>query len=126
MDVDTAVKLAHKALETTWGLNAGGAQRAAMLRKLGDLMYDHREELAAIEALDNGAAFTHGCASATDSQCTGKTFGWALDVDITFSTDTIKYYAGWADKISGQTIETDEKKLCYTRHEPIGIVVSIV
>lgn len=59
-DVDTAVKLAHKALETTWGLNAGGAQRAAMLRKLGDLMYDHREELAAIEALDNGAPFTMG------------------------------------------------------------------
>ncbi|KAF7419496.1 aldehyde dehydrogenase (NAD(P)(+)) ald5 [Pleurotus ostreatus] len=108
-DVDTAVKLAHKALETTWGLNAGGAERAAMLRKLGDLMYDHREELAAIEALDNG-----------------KTFGWALDVDITFSTDTIKYYAGWADKISGQTIETDEKKLCYTRHEPIGIVGQII
>ncbi|KAG6900058.1 hypothetical protein C0993_003544 [Termitomyces sp. T159_Od127] len=36
--------------------------------------------------------------------------------------DVIKYYAGWADKIHGQTIETDEKKLIYTRHEPIGVV----
>ncbi|KAG5220764.1 aldehyde dehydrogenase (NAD(P)(+)) ald [Salix suchowensis] len=73
--------------------------RAAMLRKLGDLMYDHREELAAIEALDNGAPSPPGCAA---------------------------YYAGWADKISGQTIETDEKKLCYTRHEPIGVVGQII
>ena len=65
-DVDTAVKLAHKALETTWGLNAGGAERAAMLRKLGDLMYTHREELAAIEALDNGGRYSLGCAAETD------------------------------------------------------------
>lgn len=53
----------------------------------------------------------------------GKTFGWAQGTDVTFATDVIKYFAGWADKIHGQTIETDERKLIYTRHEPIGVVV---
>jgi acyl-CoA reductase-like NAD-dependent aldehyde dehydrogenase len=31
---------------------------------------------------------------------------------------------GWADKIQGKVIEVDETKLAYTRHEPIGVVVS--
>jgi aldehyde dehydrogenase (NAD+) len=37
--------------------------------------------------------------------CLGKTFGYAHGVDTTFSIDTIKYYAGWADKVTGQSIE---------------------
>jgi aldehyde dehydrogenase (NAD+) len=66
-------------------------------------------ELAALEALDNG-----------------KTFSWARNVDVNFSISVIKYFAGWADKITGQSIETDEKKLIYTRHEPIGVVGQII
>jgi aldehyde dehydrogenase (NAD+) len=53
-DVDIAVEAARNAFENTWGLNASGAQRAALLNKLGDLMVQHKDELAAIEALDNG------------------------------------------------------------------------
>ncbi|KAF7368645.1 Aldehyde dehydrogenase [Mycena venus] len=108
-DVDIAVKAAQKAFDTVWGLNASGAQRAELLMKLAQLMEKHADELSAIEAIDNG-----------------KTFTWAKNVDIAFSIQTIKYYAGWADKISGQTIETDEKKLIYTRHEPIGVVGQII
>ena len=56
----------------------------------------------------------------------GKTFSWAKNVDVTASIGTIRYYAGWADKIQGKTIETDENKLAYTRHEPIGVVGQII
>ncbi|KAF8884703.1 aldehyde dehydrogenase domain-containing protein [Mucidula mucida] len=108
-DVDRAVKAAHKAFETEWGLNASGARRSELLNKLASLMEKNHDELAALEALDNG-----------------KTFGWAKGTDTAFAIATIKYYAGWADKISGQTIETDENKLCYTRHEPIGVVGQII
>ncbi|KAF5346549.1 hypothetical protein D9756_010091 [Leucocoprinus leucothites] len=108
-DVDRAVEAAQKAFDTTWGLNAGGAKRGELLYKLAQLMEEHAEELAAIEALDNG-----------------KTFGWAKTVDIAFSIDTIKHYAGWADKNFGQVIETDERKLAYTRHEPLGVVGQII
>ncbi|KAF7330132.1 Aldehyde dehydrogenase [Mycena sanguinolenta] len=104
-DVEIAVKAAQVAFDTTWGLNASGAKRGELLYKLGSLMDAAKDELAALEALDNG-----------------KTFGWAT-LDLDFSIGVVKYYAGWADKITGQTIETDEKKLAYTRHEPIGVVV---
>ncbi|KAI0716189.1 aldehyde dehydrogenase [Cerioporus squamosus] len=108
-DVDTAVKVAARAFDTVWGLHATGSQRARLLNKLGDLMEKNAETLAALEALDNG-----------------KTFKWAMRADISHSITCIRYYAGWADKIFGQVIETSEAKLTYTRHEPIGVVAQII
>jgi hypothetical protein len=37
----------------------------------------------------------------------------------------IRYFGGWADKIHGNTIETNETRLAYTRHEPYGVVVRL-
>ncbi|KAI0791842.1 aldehyde dehydrogenase [Abortiporus biennis] len=108
-DVDIAVKAAQDAFDTVWGLNAPGAKRCALLNKLANLMEDHFDEFAALEALDNG-----------------KTFSWAQKADVPESIACIKYYAGWADKIRGSTIETTEDKLVYTRHEPIGVVGQII
>ncbi|KAI1794460.1 aldehyde dehydrogenase [Ganoderma leucocontextum] len=108
-DVDIAVEAAHKAFETTWGLNASGTERSRLLAKLADLMEANQDVLAALEALDNG-----------------KTFIWAKRTDVSHSINCIRYYAGWADKILGQTIETSEAKLAYTRHEPIGVVGQII
>jgi len=79
------------------------------MNKLGNLMEKHLDELAAIEALDGG-----------------KTFFWSKNVDIAAAIDCIRYYAGWADKVTGQVIETTEAKLTYTRHEPIGVVGHII
>jgi aldehyde dehydrogenase (NAD+) len=53
-DVDIAVEAAQKAFDTVWGLNASGADRAELLWALAKGMEKHKEELAAIEALDNG------------------------------------------------------------------------
>ncbi|KAJ2920418.1 hypothetical protein H1R20_g16676, partial [Candolleomyces eurysporus] len=108
-DVDLAVEAAQKAFDTAWGLNAPGSQRSELLWKLAQAMEKHHDELAAVEALDNG-----------------KTFGWAKGTDVAFSIQVIKYFAGWADKITGQVVETDERKLTYTRHEPIGVVGQII
>jgi aldehyde dehydrogenase (NAD+) len=108
-DVDRAVDAAKRAYETSWGLKVPGSRRGELLYKLADLMVLHFDELAALEALDNG-----------------KTFNWAKLVDVKFSMETIRYYAGWADKIHGQVIETHEGKLSYTRHEPIGVVGQII
>lgn len=108
-DVDTAVAAAQNAFETAWGLNAPGTKRGHLLNNLANLMQKNFDELAAIEALDNG-----------------KTFSWAQKVDVKDSIACIRYYAGWADKIQGNTIETSEDKLVYTRHEPIGVVGQII
>lgn len=53
-DVDLAVSAAEKAMETVWGLNTPGAQRGILLFKLAELIEKNKEELAALEALDNG------------------------------------------------------------------------
>ncbi|KAF8423744.1 aldehyde dehydrogenase domain-containing protein [Boletus edulis BED1] len=108
-DVDTAVDAAQKAFDTVWGLNATGTQRSILLGKLARLLEENADELAALESLDNG-----------------KTFHWARNADVAGSIDCIRYYAGWADKISGQVQETSEAKLTYTRHEPIGVVGQII
>lgn len=94
-DVEVAVKAARRAFETTWGMNVHAAERGRLLYKLADLMDSHADELAALEALDNG-----------------KTFSCARTVDIALSIATIRYYAGWADKNHGQTIEVRPLSPC--------------
>ena len=108
-DVDLAVEAAQKAYDTTWGLNTPGAQRAVVMWRIADLMEKYADELSALEALDNG-----------------KTFKWARKADIPFSINLMRYYAGWADKISGQTLEGSNEMFAYTRHEPIGVVGQII
>ncbi|KAI6135237.1 aldehyde dehydrogenase [Pisolithus thermaeus] len=107
-DVDLAVDAAEKAFETTWGLNCSGNKRG-LLNKLASLMEEHTDELAALEALD-----------------TGKAFNAARSKDIPGAIACIRYFAGWADKISGRVIETTEERFTYTRHEPIGVVSQII
>jgi aldehyde dehydrogenase (NAD+) len=72
-------------------------------------MEEHLDELAAIEALN-----------------TGKTFTGTKAMDLKLSISTIRYYAGWADKIQGQVIETQENNFAYTRREPFGVVGQII
>ncbi|KAI6034639.1 aldehyde dehydrogenase [Pisolithus microcarpus] len=108
-DVDLAVDAAEKAFETTWGLNCPGNKRGLLLSKLALLMEKHTDELAALEALDNG-----------------KTFNTARSWDVPSAITCVRYFAGWADKISGRVIETTEERFTYTRHEPIGVVGQII
>lgn len=77
--------------------------------KLAELIEAHNDEIAAIEALDNG-----------------KPFSIASTFDIPEAAATFRYYGGWADKNHGKVIEVDETKLAYTRHEPIGVCGQII
>ncbi|KAL6305696.1 aldehyde dehydrogenase [Sparassis latifolia] len=107
-DVDLAVDAAEKAFKTTWGLNTTGRHRGVLLNRLADLLEKNIETVAAIETLDNG-----------------KTYFWAKG-DVEAVINTFRYYAGWADKNYGSTIDTSEDQLVYTRHEPIGVVGQII
>ena len=53
-DVDIAVKAAQKAYDSAWGLKVPGTERGKLLLKLADLIEKHGDELAALEALNNG------------------------------------------------------------------------
>jgi aldehyde dehydrogenase (NAD+) len=85
-DVDRAVKAARAALDGAWSeLPAAG--REALMRKLADLVDENADELAELEALDNGKPVT-----------------FARAVDVTATAGHLRYYAGWPTKIEGETI----------------------
>ncbi|KAJ6608514.1 aldehyde dehydrogenase [Mycena sp. CBHHK59/15] len=108
-DVDIAVKAAHKAYKTTWGLKCPGTTRGKLLNRLADLLERDADQFAALEALN-----------------VGKPFHIAKNGDMAGVLKCIRYFAGWADKVHGNTIETTEHKLAYTRHEPYGVVGQII
>ncbi|KAL0959104.1 hypothetical protein HGRIS_014401 [Hohenbuehelia grisea] len=108
-DVDIAVQAAKHAYKTVWGHKVPGKQRGRIVSKIADLVEQHVDELAALESLN-----------------TGKVFTVTKNFEILGGVGTLRYYAGWADKVHGKTIETDEKKLAYTRHEPYGVVGAII
>jgi aldehyde dehydrogenase (NAD+) len=133
-DVDLAVAAAQKAFDTAWGPRCPASKRGRLLHKLADIMESRFDELCAVEALDNGS-FLYPIRSGRPRyrrfrnlpvRRPGKTFRWARDADVTSSIATIRYYAGWADKIHSKTIETNSKKFAYTLHEPFGVVGQII
>jgi len=81
-----------------------------LINKLADLIERDAQELAELEALNNG-----------------KPVRIAKEFDIGDSIQCLRYYAGWADKITGQTLEVDNKaKLAFTRNDPIGVCGQII
>lgn len=72
-------------------------------------MEANAETLATIETWDNG-----------------KPYAVALSQDVAESAETLRYYAGYADKIHGQVIDTSPNKLAYTIREPLGVCGQII
>lgn len=108
-DVDLAVKAARKAFESGPWRRMGGRERGKILSRLADLMEQHKEELAVLETLDNG-----------------KPLSVSKAADVPLSIDHYRYFAGWADKIHGQTIPVAGPYFAYTLHEPVGVVGQII
>lgn len=108
-DVDLAVKAARHALEQgPWG-RMDARDRGRLLYKLADLIEENAEELAALETLDNGKPIR-------DSR----------GADLPLVIDCLRYYAGFADKIHGQTIPIRGEYFTYTRREPVGVAGQII
>ncbi|XP_029353368.1 retinaldehyde dehydrogenase 3 isoform X2 [Echeneis naucrates] len=109
-DVDRAVQAAKAAVQrgSVWR-RMDASRRGGMLHKLADLMERDRLLLATLETLD-----------------TGKPFLQSFFVDLDGSIKTLRYYAGWADKIHGKSLPVDESFMCLTKHEPVGVCGAII
>lgn len=106
-DVDKAVSAARAALEVWGGLRA--AERGRILQRAASLLERHQEELIEIESLD-----------------AGKPLAAVRRQDMAAVIDTVRYYAGWCDKITGQVIPARPDALTYTVREPVGVIAAIV
>jgi aldehyde dehydrogenase (NAD+) len=110
-DVDHAVQSARKAFEDRSGAwrKISASERGRLIWKLADLIEKSIDELAKLETLDNG-----------------KPIFESRYVDMPMVVDVLRYYAGWATKISGETVNTFETAFTYTLREPVGVVGLII
>ncbi|WP_420094275.1 aldehyde dehydrogenase family protein [Paenibacillus faecalis] len=108
-DVDRAVKAAREAFDHGEWSRMKPADRSRLIYKLADLIEEHKQELAELETLDNGKPIRETSAA-----------------DIPLTIEHFRYYAGWATKISGQTIPVSNEFFTYTRHEPVGVAGQII
>ncbi|KAK7419241.1 mitochondrial aldehyde dehydrogenase [Neonectria punicea] len=108
-DVDTAVKAARAAFNSPAWAEISNTERGALMFKLADLIEQNKEILATLETWDNG-----------------KPYSVALDEDVGEVLMALRYYAGWADKIHGQTIPTTPQKFAYTLKQPLGVCGQII
>ncbi len=112
-DIDRAVKAARAAFETGPWSRTSPAERGKMIWRLADLVEKHLEEFAQIESLDNG-----------------KPLKIARVADVPLTIEHMRYYAGWATKIEGNTIplilQRPSKYLAYTVREPVGVCGQII
>src|SRR5947208_10794627 len=108
-DVDLAVSAARKAFDSGPWPRLSAAERGRIVWKLGDLIQQNLDEMARLESLN-----------------TGKTMFDSGKVVIPFAAEVFRYYAGWATKLHGETLQLRENAFTFTLRQPVGVVGAIV
>ncbi len=109
-DIDRAVKAARDALQNGPWSKASAAERARLMNRLADLVEENGDELAELEALDNG-----------------KPLKLAKIVDVASTVAHFRHFAGWPERVRGEVVPVHQPgMLCYTRKEPVGVCGQII
>ena len=110
-DIDKAVAVARRAFESGPWATMLPAERAKLVWRLGDILEAHADELAELEALDNGKPIT---AARRD--------------DVGGSINMFRYMSGWATRLTGETIPVSSPGnwFAYSVREPVGVVGQII
>ena len=107
-DVDRAVGAARTAFEGEWGAMTG-FERSRLMHRLADLIERDADRLAELESRDSGKLL--------------REFSGQMRAIPAW----YRYFAGWADKITGESVPTAQPNfVAFTRREPIGVVAAIV
>src|SRR5436190_596960 len=107
-DVDAAVAAARAALNGPWG-KLSARERGRLIWQLGERLMARADEIARLETLHNG-----------------KPIFESRRIEVPAAAECFQYYAGWADKIHGETVPVRGNYLTYTLREPVGVVATIV
>ncbi len=107
-DADHAVKAARACFESDAWREMSARKRGRLLFKTADLLEARLEEFARLETAHNGKTL------------------FESKIEISMTVNTLRYYAGWADKITGETLPVEGPFFTYTLREPIGVVGAIV
>ncbi len=107
-DVDAAARAARACFESDEWQKLSARRRGEMLYRAGQLLIERRNDIAKLETLQNGKPL------------------FESKIDVNMSAETLKYYGGWADKISGDVLSVNNGDFVYTVREPVGVVGAIV
>lgn len=110
-DIDLAVAAARRAFESGPWPKMSPSERSKLVWKIGDLIEKYADELAELEALDNGKPVTN-----------------ARRDDVGGSINMFRYMAGWCQRLNGETIPVSSPGNwhAYTLREPVGVVGQII
>src|ERR1700742_149027 len=108
-EIDAAVAAAREALRRGPGATMSGAERARILNRLAGILRERSEEVVLLESIDGG-----------------KPLAATRRMDVPAAIDCLEYYAGWADKLSGEVVPTRRDALTYINRVPVGVVAAIV
>ncbi len=106
--VDAAVASARAGLASVAWASMARRERGARLQAIARLIREHHAELATLETLDNGKLYVE-----------------AWD-DVAETAEVFDYYAGWVDKLYGETVPVDHGYVNFTTRSPIGVCALIV
>jgi len=107
-DVDAAVRAARAAFEGPWA-KMPARERGRLVYKLGERLMERADEVARLETLHNG-----------------KPIFEARQIEIPAAAECLQYFAGWADKLHGETVPVKGNYFTYTLREPLGVCAAIV
>ena len=107
-DVDAAVAAARAAFDGPWS-RLSARERGRIVWKIGERLMERADEIARLETLHNG-----------------KPIFESRQIEVPAAAECFQYFAGWADKIHGETIPVKGNFLTYTLREPVGVVAAIV
>jgi len=107
-DVDNAVAAARACFDSDAWRGLSARKRGRMLTTAGDLLESRLDEFARLETAHNGKTL------------------FESKIELSMTVNTLRYYGGWADKITGDTLPVDGNFFCYTLREPVGVVGAIV
>jgi aldehyde dehydrogenase (NAD+) len=107
-DVDAAVTAARAALDGPWA-RLSARERGRLVWTIGEKLLERADEIAHLETLHNG-----------------KPIFESRHIEVPAAAECFQYFAGWADKLHGETIPVRGNFLAYTLREPVGVVAAIV
>src|ERR1041385_2964700 len=107
-EIDTAVRAARACLDSKQWREPPPRNRAQLLSRGADLLEQRAQEVAEVETRNNGKPL------------------FESKIDVAMAIETFRYYAGWADKLTGDTLPVNGNFFTYTLREPVGVVGAIV
>jgi len=107
-EMDAAVKAARACLESKDWRDLPARRRGQLLYRIAELLEQRSGQIAEVETKNNGKPL------------------FESKIDVGMAIETFRYYAGWADKLTGDTLPVSGPFFTYTLREPVGVVGAIV